>query len=301
MMLARLFRLFVTLASCLPLRIARLIGKWVGDIAWYTKSQGAHITRINLELCFPQMDSKQREALAHASLQNWGMTIFEIPIIWRKGVKALDLIGAVNGEEKVREQLASGKGTIIVSPHLGNWELTGLWVSSLGPTTILYQPPRQADLEDIIREGRGQGGATLVPTNLRGVSALIKALKKGELTGILPDMEPDESGGIFAPFFGIPALTMTLTHNLQQRSGAGLLLAFARRTPTGFDMEILEPDASLSDENPEIAVAALNHLVERSVLIAPEQYQWEYKRFKTSPEGRTRRYNTEPSRAHRKG
>jgi len=113
-------------------------------------------------------------------------------------------------------------------------------------------------------------------------------------------MEPDESGGIFAPFFGIPALTMTLTHNLQQRSGAGLLLAFARRTPTGFDMEILEPDANLKDENQEIAVAALNHLVERSVLIAPEQYQWEYKRFKTSPEGRTRRYNTEPSRANHK-
>ena len=112
-------------------------------------------------------------------------------------------------------------------------------------------------------------------------------------------MEPDESGGIFAPFFGIPALTMTLTHNLQQRSGAGLYLAFAKRTPTGFDMEILEPDTAINDQNPEIAVAALNQLVERSVLIAPEQYQWEYKRFKSSPEGRTRRYNTQPSPGHR--
>src|SRR5690606_29973345 len=122
-------------------------GKWVGDIAWYSKSQSAHVTRINLALCFPNMDSRKRERLARTSLQNWGMTIFEIPIIWRKGLKALDLINVVNGDDKVHKHIASGKGTIIVSPHLGNWELTGLWVSRLGPTTILYQPPRQAELE----------------------------------------------------------------------------------------------------------------------------------------------------------
>lgn len=295
-MLTTVFRLFIKLVSLMPLSMARAVGRSLGYITWKTNSQAAYVTRTNLELCFPDMDRLQRETLVRSSLQNWGMTIFEVPVIWRQGKKALDLITMVNGEEKVRQQLASGKGTIIISPHLGNWEIAGLWVSNMGPTTILYQPPRQAGLEDIVSTGRSQGGATLVPTSLRGVSALIKALKNGEITGILPDMEPDEHSGIFAPFFGIPALTMTLIHNLQQRSGAGLLLAFARRTPEGFTIEILEPDADLYHQDAEISVTALNQLVERSVLIAPEQYQWEYKRFKTGPEGRTRRYNREPSR-----
>lgn len=285
-----LLRLFIALASRLPLRLARRLGWLAGEIAWRLDSREAETTRINLALCFPAMGEEERLRLARRSLQNWGMTVFEVPIIWRLGRRALDLIGTVHGNDSVTRQLASGRGTIMISPHIGNWELAGLWASSLGPTTILYQPPRQPGVEDIIRAGRAKAGATLVPTNLRGVSALIKALKNCEITGILPDMEPDPSGGIFAPFFGVPALTMTLVHNLVQRSGAGVLLVFARRTARGFDLDILEPDANLYDADPEVAVAALNHLVERSVRIAPEQYQWEYKRFKQRPEGQPRLY-----------
>jgi KDO2-lipid IV(A) lauroyltransferase len=289
-MTSTLLKLFIAITSRLPLPLARLLGRLAGEVSWRLNTRARFITSINLELCFPGMDGRARERLARSSLQHWGMTIFEIPVIWHRGLKALDLIGDVHGEDKVRRQLASGKGTIMLSPHLGNWELAGLWASTLGPTTILYQPPRQQGVEHITRVGRAKAGATLVPTNLRGVSALIKALKRGEITGILPDMEPDPASGVFAPFFGVPALTMTLVHNLQERSGAGVLLAFARRTAAGFDIEILEPEPALYDPDAATSVAALNRLVERSVEMAPEQYQWEYKRFKQQPDGQPKRY-----------
>jgi KDO2-lipid IV(A) lauroyltransferase len=173
----------------------------------------------------------------------------------------------------------------MVTPHLGNWELGGLWLSTLGPTTILYQPPKRGEVDDIMRQGRGSAGATLVPTDRRGVAALIKCLKKGETTGILPDMEPELSGGVFAPFFGVPALTMTLIQNLQQRSAATVLLAACFRTESGFLLEIIEPPAAIYSEDRVTSVTALNQGIEQLVTIAPEQYQWEYKRFKKRPPG----------------
>lgn len=285
-----LLRSFIATTSCLPLRLSRWLGRRLGDLAWYSNNREARLTRVNIELCWPAMSPQEQTRLARASLRNWGMTIFEVPIIWRKGLAALDLIGTVHGEAALKRQLATGRGTIMLSPHLGNWELAGLWASSYGPTTILYQPPKQKGVEELVRAGRAKGGATLVPTNLRGVTALIKALRSGEITGILPDMVPDVSGGVVAPFFGHSAFTMTLIHSLQQRSGAGILLAFAQRTRRGFDIHVLEPDDDIYSENVQESAAALNRLVERSVMIAPEQYQWEYKRFRDMVENQPRVY-----------
>ncbi len=280
-----LFRAFIAVASRLPLPIGRWLGRRAGDLASLLNSREARITRANIALCFPAKTEREQRQLVRDSLRHWGMTVFEIPIIWRRGVAAIKLIGEIHGEPLLERQLASGSGSILVSPHLGNWELVGLWLSTHGPCTFLYQPPKQQGVEDIVRRARAQGGATLVPTDLRGISALVKALKRGEITGILPDMVPDASSGLPAPFFGVPAHTMTLVHNLRIRTGAGILLIFASRTRQGFDIHVLAPDDDIYSDDPQTAVEALNRLVEKSVLIAPEQYQWEYKRFKGRGEG----------------
>lgn len=291
-----LLRGFIVTASYLPLRLARLLGRLLGEVVWRCNIRETALTKINVAHCWPDLNADEQARLAHASLRNWGMTIFEVPIIWRKGLAALDLIGTVHGEEAMARQLASGRGTIMLSPHLGNWELAGLWASSHGSTTTLYQPPKQESVEKMVRAGRGKAGATLVPTNLRGVTALIKALRNGEITGILPDMVPEVSGGVVAPFFGHPAYTVTLIHSLQQKSGAGILLAFARRTARGFDIHVLEPDDAIYSDSAEESVTALNRLVEQSVRLAPEQYQWEYKRFRAMVEGQPKVYPKRKSR-----
>ncbi len=152
--------------------------------------------------------------------------------------------------------------------------------------TSLYQPPRRYDLDNLLQAVRTTTGATLVPTSGRGVSHLIKALKRGEITGVLPDMEPAErSSGVFAPFFGVPALTMTLVHSLTRRTGAAVVVGFARRVRGGFVLEFTRPDTDLVSPEEVTAVTALNRAVETLVNLAPEQYQWEYKRFKRRPEG----------------
>src|SRR5690606_34806137 len=124
-MTTSILRLYIALASRLPLGLARRLGWLAGEIAWRLDTREAATTRINLALCFPAMGEDERLRLARRSLQNWGMTVFEVPIIWRLGTGALDLIGTVHGNDSVARQLASGRGTIMISPHIGNWEQIG--------------------------------------------------------------------------------------------------------------------------------------------------------------------------------
>lgn len=283
-------KIVIALLSLLPLGLLRALGALIGQISWWIKSRGARTAQVNLALCFPTLSHRERRRMAARSMRHWGMTLCEIPRIWRLGRAGLEYIVDVEGKEDIDAALAAGKGCIIVSPHLGNWELVGYWAGTLGPITTLYQPPRRFDVDDYLRDVRSKTGATLVPTTSRGVAQLIKALQRGELIGVLPDMEPELSGGAFAPFFGVPALTMTLVHSLVRRTDSPVFVGFAKRIRGGFKIIFYRPDEEIAAEGAGGSVAALNRVIERLVTLAPEQYQWEYKRFKRRPPGEDRVY-----------
>ena len=154
-------------------------------------------------------------------MSHLAQALFETPKVWRAGNAGVgDKILAIKGLELFETSLLEGLGTILVIPHQGNWEVIGLWASQQAAMTSLYDPPRMVELETWIKTSREQAGATLVPTNLRGVAALIKALQRGEITGILPDQQPPPNSGDFAPLLGVQTRTMTLINKLLQRSGS---------------------------------------------------------------------------------
>lgn len=280
------------LVGRLPLTSARRLGALMGALAYRFNSRGAKITRENLALCLPHLSAPEREQMACASLAETGKVATEVCVIWRNNdVPVQHYIRRIEGEELARQPLADGKGLLILAPHLGNWEVLGLHLASLGSVTNLYQPPKLAGLDEVIRKGREKSGAQLVPTNAKGVAALLKNLKSNGICGILPDQNPnDDSSGGFAPFFGHPAFTMTLVHKLIQRTGCVAVFAFAKRVDDGFELIYrAAPEGIYSDDQPT-SLAALNLGVEKLVMEAPEQYQWEYKRFKKVAQGGERRY-----------
>lgn len=192
----------------------------------------------------------------------------------------------VHGRDVLARALATGKGVLLLAPHIGNWEVLGLYLARQAAVTSLYQPPDMATLDKVIRSSREKSGATLVPTNRRGVAALVRALKAGNVSAILPDQVPDKrAGGAFAPFFGHPALTMTLVTNLRRSAGCQVVAGLARRVPGGFEIHFLEAADGIDSDDEARALAALNATVEACVAICPEQYQWEYKRFRKQPDG----------------
>lgn len=288
----RLINLFLKLLSRLPLSVARLLGRALGSLCWRLNSRETKVTRINLGIAFPGKDSTELEALVKQSMQEWGVTLFEVPVVWGGARRWLDRkIVRQQGAELWDRYRSEGRGLIMLGPHLGNWEVVGLVCSArAGEMTNMFAPTKNIAVDNFIIEARSRFGGIMVPTNKKGVMALIKSLREGGVVGVLPDQVPPQSGGIFSPFFGIPVLTMTLIHNLIKRSGAKALFVFARRVPEGFELIYREPPEALYSENQQQSVDALNQGVEACVREAISQYQWEYKRFRKLPEGAQKIY-----------
>ncbi|KAA0017596.1 lipid A biosynthesis acyltransferase [Salinicola corii] len=242
-----------------------------------------HVSRRNLEVAYPDDNGEQRRSRIKASLRHSAATMLELGFAWIADPRRVDAsIVEVHGRELLDEARTEGRGVIVLAPHFGNWEVLNFWLSSHFPFTAMYEPPKIADLDPVIRHGRERMGAELVPTNPRGVAALLKALKRAEAVGILPDQEPDWGSGVFADFFGRPAYTATLLPKLVARTQARVVTGVARRLPDGrgFAIHFMAADDRVYDTDENVSALGVNACVESAIALDLAQYQWEYKRWK---------------------
>lgn len=281
MFLSVLLRL-LTLFSYLPLRFLHSLGVLAGWLVYAASPTYAARLRENLAAAGVAPDPEERRRLLHRCIGEAGKSALELFPVWLRSERAtLQLMRSCSGWEHVDAALARGKGLIFLTPHLGCFEISSLYYAARHPITVLYRPPKLRWLQPLLEVGRQRGQVSLAPTDIRGVKALLKALKRGEAIGILPDQAPGKGEGVWVEFFGRPAYTMTLAARLAQNTGATVLMAFAERLPhgRGFHFHIEPPLPSLPD-NPEQAARAINGAVEGLVRRQPAQYLWSYNRYK---------------------
>lgn len=218
-----------------------------------------------------------RAAVAHA-----GRMVAELPRLWL----GAPLPCAMSNEACVEQAYAAGRGIVFLTPHQGCFELSAQvaarhWSAARGPITVLYRPARQPWLATVMATARNRPGMLAVPTTLSGVRQMIKALRRGEAVGLLPDQVPPDGQGVWAPFFGRDAYTMTLAVRLAQQTGAAVVLARCERLPwgRGFVTHFETLPAPL-DERLEAAVLQINQAMEHLIRQCPEQYLWGYARYK---------------------
>ncbi|WP_372987780.1 lysophospholipid acyltransferase family protein [Marinobacter sp.] len=282
------------IVGSMPLGMAQKLGKLVGLVAWALPTKSRKVTDTNIAICLPELSADEQHRLSKDSMAHTGMTLLEIPLMWEWPVeKCLGLIKETRGLELVDQALASGKGLILLAPHLGNWELAGLFFSSRYKMAALYSPPHLPEFEDYMIRVRGRLGSELVRGDRRGLTRLMAILKQGGVAGILPDQSPRGKTNAFAPFFGMEVKTMTLVSKLIHKTGAQALVTYAERLPDGQGFRILvtEAEPGMGDADAVLAATALNQSVEKVVRMSPEQYQWEYKRLRHRPPGETNPYN----------
>jgi KDO2-lipid IV(A) lauroyltransferase len=284
----------VRLLAGLSLRGAQRLGELVGRLGYRLLYAQRRTADVNIALCFPGLSEEQRRARVRASLQESAKTLAEIPGIWSRPIGyAVGLVRSEVGRDILEQARAKGRGLVVAAPHIGNWEIVGLYAQSLLPMTILYRAPREKLLEPLMRGGRTRGGGQLVSTDAAGIKAVYAALRRGEAVGMLPDQQPRTlSGGVFAPLFGQAALTMTLLGRLAHKSRAAVVFCVAERLPRGegFRIHWLPAPEGIDDPDPEVAATALNRGVEACVGLCPDQYQWSYKRFRRQPDSGTSPY-----------
>jgi KDO2-lipid IV(A) lauroyltransferase len=178
---------------------------------------------------------------------------------------------------------------VLLTPHMGSFEVTAQaiaqeFAAKFGPITVLYRPARKAILREVMDESRGRPGVATAPATLAGVRLMMRALRKGEAVGLLPDQVPPNGMGVWVPFFGKPAYTMTLAARLVQQTGATPLLIWGERLSRGrgYVVRVSDLDEILPREDPTQAESAaiINRAMERLIRQCPQQYLWGYNRYK---------------------
>lgn len=282
----------IYLLALLPLNWSRSLGRLGSRVALARSPQTLKTIRTNIDLCFPDFSPSQREELALRRHYTLGALGAECGSSWIwPADKVLRQIRRVKGTDILEAAFAEGRGVIAITPHLGNWEIVGLYLANLYPTTSLYEPPDYPALDRLIYRARIRSGANLVPTNRRGVAQLRQALTKGHVTAILPDQVPrDPASGVRVPFYGKSAVTMTLVSRLLQKTECLAVFITALQSPDGYEIHIQQADRELYSADTGKSAASMNRGIESLIKLSPEQYTWEYKRFRPIPRDGTSPY-----------
>ena len=215
--------LFLSLCSLLPLKINHLLGSLVGQLLYLFNSDTKKVTTQNITICLPDLSKIQQRELIKKALIETGKNLTESSRIWNQSfADNSKYIRNFHGEQ----YLSSTEKIILLVPHIGCWEITGRVLADSREVTFLYRPLRNQKQNDYLFARRNKGNLTMASADHSGILKLQRALKKGQLIGILPDQDPGQDGGITAPFFNNPVNTMTLLVKLAkktQRSGAYVL------------------------------------------------------------------------------
>ena len=276
---SRMLLVAFRLLSWLPLSFLHAAGRFGGRLlyAW----PGRYRRRL-------QENARQAgypgAAFARRAAAETGAMILETAKIWLRTPQCLQKTYS-DDEAVVHAALAEGRGILYLTPHLGCFEITARYLIQHGPITVMYRPPRLASLAPVMEQARNTSGLKAVPANMKGVREFVRALKRGEAVGMLPDQVPGRGEGVWADFFGKPAYTMTLAGRLAQQAGVPVILTAGERLPRGQGWRIHYvrlPEPLPTD--PTALANLINHAMEDLIRGFPEQYLWSYNRYK-APRG----------------
>jgi KDO2-lipid IV(A) lauroyltransferase len=279
----------------LPWRLLARLGDAIAARELRRGSREARIAARNLDLAYPDLPAAQRETMRGHILRVTARQMLETLRFWtHPHARNLARIVEQHGAARLDDAIAAGRGVIVAAPHYGNWELLNQWLASRTPLAILYAPPESPVGDAFLNRVRAAHGDASRVTQIRaeaaGARQLFKWLQGGGVVGILPDQQPKQGDGEFAPFFGRPALTMSLLGRLAARTGATVLLAYCERIGEDaagprFALHVEAAPDEVSNRDVATSVAALNRAVEAIARRDPTQYQWTYKRFSLQPDG----------------
>ena len=281
------------LFALLPWGAVQRVGSAIGWLMWKLPNRSREVVRINLAKCFPEMEPAARERLVGQSLKDIGKSFTESACAWIwPAERSLRLVKEVEGLEVLQQALATGKGVVGITSHLGNWEVLNHFYCKQCNPIIFYRPPKLAAVDELLRKQRVQLGNRVAASTKEGILSVIKEVRKGGQVGIPADPEPAESAGVFVPFLGTQALTSKFVPNMLAGGKALGVFLHAVRLPdgSGFKVMLKAAPEDMYSTDVETSAAAMSKVVETYVREYPSQYMWSMKRFKKRPPGEARWY-----------
>lgn len=278
----------IRLMALVPLPVSHLLAEILAAVLWLLPLSRKQVILANIRACLPELSPRQVRRLGRRALASELKTALESPRLWYGSERVFRrMVKSIENQQLVDEALAAGNGVLLLTPHVGNWELAGMQFSLDYQLTGLYKPQKGA-AEDAIKAGRERFGIVMVPT-IPGVvgKKILPVLGRNETVFFMPDQDPPRGSGVFAPFFGVTAHSPVFVPRLVQKTGARVLFFYGLRLPwgRGFTMHYRAAPEAVYDLDIETATAAINAGVENCVRESPGQYWWGYERFRRRPEG----------------
>lgn len=302
-----LARLAATFVPMLPYQVMRQMAYGLGWCAYFLDGRSRRISLANLDLAFGDSKSPRDKArIARHSMQNFAATL--LTLFWSSRLTNPQLAALVevdtDGLRHLRQRLAAGRGAVVVTPHYGNWELLLLHGAASGlPLRVITEARRNQAVEALITCLRSRSGARIIPQ--RGAALkLLKALRRGECVILITDHNPpEEGGGEWLEFFGVPAFSNNIAAALALRTGAPLFACHSLPLPDGRVRLIYGPEIPYTitgDDHADIrriSQQCLDHF-EKIIRENPDHWLWFYKRWKHRKDITPARYpfytSTEP-------
>jgi KDO2-lipid IV(A) lauroyltransferase len=277
-----MLNLLLRLVAALSLRTVYAIGGFLGRAVYWLSPTYRRRLDENLDLAGYADAATRRAAIEGAGRQG-----LETPWIWKRPRGDLIACTSVADMPLVDEAMADGRPVMFLAPHLGCFEVTGQFYAAFRPEaktrpmTVLYRIPRKSILRPLVEAGRAADGLRLAPAELRGVRMLMKAMKDRQVVGILPDQVPSRGEGVWAPFFGRWAYTMTLPTRLARQFDAIVFFVYGERLPdgAGYRIHLRRLQEPLTGD-PAHDAAVMNRGLESLIRECPTQYLWGYNRYK---------------------
>lgn len=287
-LIGRLLVGFVKLNYRLPAKLSFWL-TWISSklaIRFNTKS--SRPIRDNISLCFPELSEREQSCLINQFLKQNAHMNKECSLAWLGDKNTInELIDDVFQQALITRLQEAGKPIIIAVPHIGNWEYFWRWLQFNYDATGIYSPSKYGAVSDLMLNARQRFGGRPCSADIGGMVRLLKGLKENKIMMILPDQAPSPKSGIYSPFFGHSAYTMTLLHRLLRKTGAQLIFgASIRNDRNHFDMYLESPNFDSETDDLESFNVGLNQQIESIILKNPDQYLWSYKRFKRQPKGK---------------
>jgi KDO2-lipid IV(A) lauroyltransferase len=284
-MINGLLKLFLTLFSYISLKYIHFLGEISGFLLSIVPNSIKSTTKTNLKLCFSDKTSKEIDILTRKSLKETSKSLLESGKSWIAYPKLdINKLVEVEGRDLILRSLEEGRGVILFTPHIGNIEILINFVANNFKSTIPYTPAKISALDSIMNSARDLMGANMVKADSGGVKSSLIALKEGNLIMMASDQVPKKSNGIISNFFGVSALTVSLISTLSKKtkSPCHSVVCLRRSGGQGFRIIFSEKINQLNDLDVQDGVNLMNRELEKCIMKAPEQYAWEYKRFKHS-------------------
>lgn len=272
----------------LPFRLMAALGGVLGWLLYWLAGSRRRVGEINLRLCFPNMPEAERQAILRGHFIALARMMLEYAYCWFASQARLKQIMRIEGMEHLRA--LDGQPVILVMPHFTGLDMAGLRVSLETPVVSIYSKQKDAGLDAYVEQKRLRFDTGIVLSRQAGIRPALKALKQGYRFYYLPDQDFGARDSVFAPFFGVPAATITGLSRLAKASGAKALPCYPRRETNGYTLVIEPPLADYPSDDVEADARRMNAIIEAQILKQPTQYFWLHKRFKTRPEGEARFY-----------